>query len=180
MQVGEFVLVALGFALPAWQHLLVACAAINGAALLVYPLVTESPRWLLSQGRTKEASAILRRIAHANQAGLAGLSGLTGLMPWPRAAGQPGQGPDSSAVIATSDTGSVQLEGCIEAGIAPQGPATAAVDVSVQDGAVLGLWQLLQQRAFAVRLLVLLINWGGLMLNYYGISMGAGGISGSL
>jgi hypothetical protein len=54
----------------------------------------------------------------------------------------------------------------------------------MQDGATAGsevrLWPLLKQCAFAVRLLVLLLNWFGLMLNYYGISMGSGGISGSM
>lgn len=63
-------MVALGHALPVWQHLLIACACINGATLLLYPLVHESARWLLSQGREAEAHKVLQRIANANKSSM--------------------------------------------------------------------------------------------------------------
>ncbi len=44
----------------------------------------------------------------------------------------------------------------------------------------LGLCHLLGERRLAIRLLVLLINWFSLMLNYYGIAMVSGGIPGSM
>ncbi|WIA21478.1 hypothetical protein OEZ85_000683 [Tetradesmus obliquus] len=68
--IGEFLMVALGFALPNWKHLVVACAGINVAALLLYPLVTESARWLLSKGRTEDATKALKRIARFNKSRL--------------------------------------------------------------------------------------------------------------
>ena len=37
-QVGEFLMVALAYALPSWQHLVLATACVNAGALLLYPL----------------------------------------------------------------------------------------------------------------------------------------------
>lgn len=47
--VGEFILVALGFALPNWRNLTIAAGAFNAAALLLFPAIPESARWLLSK-----------------------------------------------------------------------------------------------------------------------------------
>jgi hypothetical protein len=63
---GEFLLVALAVALPSWGHLAIAAGAINVAALLLFPLMTESPRWLLSQGKQQQATELLQAIATAN------------------------------------------------------------------------------------------------------------------
>eukprot|EP00775_Hariotina_reticulata_P004347 gene4347-4600_t len=64
--VGEFLLVALGYALPNWRHLALAAACINVGALLLFPVVPESARWLLSKGRTAEATAILQKLSARN------------------------------------------------------------------------------------------------------------------
>ena len=122
-------MVALGFALPAWQHLFVACACINAAALLLYPLVSESARWLLSQGRTEEAKAILQRIVRANNSSMPS---------------QPMVASNSSSYLAQpGDT--VAEEGLASSQAGTKAPVT--------------LWPLLKQRRFAVRLFVLLFNW---------------------
>jgi hypothetical protein len=63
---GEFLLVGLAVALPAWGHLEIAAGAINVASLLLFPFMTESPRWLLSQGKQQEATELLQAIATAN------------------------------------------------------------------------------------------------------------------
>jgi hypothetical protein len=168
--VGEFIILALGFALPAWQHFLVACACINAAALLLYPFVSESPRWLLSRGRTEEGMAVLQSIAKVNQKQLR-------LLPQCRVIKTASQRADHST--SQHDVPSPQAPRDV-----PQSLEGLEIGAGMQDGATAGsevrLWPLLKQRAFAVRLLVLLLNWFGLMLNYYGISMGSGGISGSM
>eukprot|EP00775_Hariotina_reticulata_P004351 gene4351-4604_t len=64
--VGEFVLVGLAYALPNWRHLTIAAGAVNVAALLLWPFISESARWLMSQGRTAEATAVLCTIAKHN------------------------------------------------------------------------------------------------------------------
>jgi hypothetical protein len=63
---GEFLLVALAVALPYWGHLAVAAGAVNVAALLLFPFMTESARWLLSQGKQQQATELLQAIATAN------------------------------------------------------------------------------------------------------------------
>jgi hypothetical protein len=64
--VGEFLLVALAVGLPAWGHLAIAAGAINAAALLLFPFIPESARWLLSQGKQQQATQLLQAIASAN------------------------------------------------------------------------------------------------------------------
>jgi hypothetical protein len=188
VQVGEFVMVALAYALPAWQHLLIACGCINVACLLLYPFVPESGRWLLSQGRVDEARECLQKIATANKS----------------------QVPAGPLVSSRS---SVQLAKDLEAAAtvppmlcavpaaahkdAAAGKAQALGDVSRESSSFSGdestsdadssqteqpatLLQLLRRPRLALRLCILLITCFSVMLNYYGISMGAGGIPGSM
>jgi hypothetical protein len=159
MQIGEFLMVALGYALPAWQHLVLAIACINAAALLLYPLVSESARWLLSEGRTEEATAILQQIARCNGSSL----------------------PSQPMVASNSRKQLQQLQTIPEAAAEEGAICThpAAGDGAEPEGPV-GMVQLLKERRLAIRLVVLLVNWFSLMLNYYGISMGSGGIPGSM
>lgn len=155
--VGEFLMVALAYALPAWQHFVLAAACINAAVLLLYPFVSESARWLLTQGRTDEATAILQRIAKANQSSL----------------------PAQTLVSCTS---SKQLNGAPEA-LAEEGRCNSTFSTATaasESEAPLGFCQLLRRRRTAIRLMVMLLTWYSLMISYYGIAMASGGIPGSM
>jgi hypothetical protein len=163
VQVGEFLMVALGYALPAWQHLVLATACINAAALLLYPLVSESARWLLSEGRTEEATAILQDIAKRNGSTLPS---------------QPMVASNSKKQLQQQQLQTIP-EAAAEEGTICAHPDAAAGAEQQPDGPV-GMVQLLRERRLAIRLVVLLVNWFSLMLNYYGISMGSGGIPGSM
>jgi MFS family permease len=49
-----------------WRWLVAISSAPLLALMLLYPLLPESPYWLLATGRTPEVVALLQRIAHAN------------------------------------------------------------------------------------------------------------------
>lgn len=63
---GEFMLVGLAIALPNWRHLTLLAGGMTVAVLMLYPLIPESARWLLSQGRQAEATAVVQKIAAWN------------------------------------------------------------------------------------------------------------------
>lgn len=139
LQVGEFLIVGLGYALPAWQHLTLAIACVNAAMLLLYPLVSESARWLLSQGRTEEATALLQKLAATNK---------SSLPPQP--------------LVGSSSSQTLQQD---EAAAAEEGLCNKDAAVDGQQGdAPLGLWQLVKDRRMAVRLALLLLNWFSLVI----------------
>jgi hypothetical protein len=157
--------VALAFALPAWQHLVLAAGCLNAATLLLYPIVTESARWLLSQGRTQEATSILQRIADGNSSALPAQALVSGnsrrnCRPQP-------------ALEAIAEEGL-----CSPDNVTATCAAAATGEVSTEEP--LGLCQMLKQRRLAIRFFVLLLNWFGLMMMYYGVGLGAGGIPGSM
>jgi hypothetical protein len=164
VQVGEFLMVGLAFALSYWRHLALACASINAACLLVYPAVPESARWLLSRGRTQEAAEQLQRMAAANRTSLP-----------PQRLVSSHDRSRSKQQLAGEDAAAAYVA-------AEQGACTASSDGDARDsGAVdASISHLLAQPRLAKRLLVLLLTSLSLMLNYYGISMGAGGIPGSM
>lgn len=161
VQVGEFLLVALAFALPAWNDLMLAAGCINAAALLLYPLVAESGRWLLSQGRIDEAMCILQTVAKHNKSSLP---------------------PD----LFVDSIQHLQLQGAAckdvadEAGLA-SGSAQddCCRSQAAPPAATAGLLQVLRQRRLAFRLGVLLINWFAMYVSYYGITVSSGSIQGS-
>lgn len=160
-------MVALGYALPGWQHLLIACGCINAVTLLLYPLVPESGRWLLSQGRTEEAKQFLARIAKANKSSMPS-EPLTSS----RSSKQLEVPSDieKAAAALQEESSEAEFAGVAAAAGVGSGGVEAPVD----------LRQLLRRPRLAQRLLILLVNSFTLMLNYYGISMGAGGIPGSM
>ena len=65
-EMGKIATVVLAMhVIPAhgWRVFLRVCAAPAGCCLLMFPLLPESPRWLATRGRTREAGDTLRRIA---------------------------------------------------------------------------------------------------------------------
>lgn len=56
--VGEFALVIIAVMLPSWRGQFAAGAVLCAAALLLWPLVPESGRWLYVQGHTDEAMEV--------------------------------------------------------------------------------------------------------------------------
>lgn len=160
MQAGEFLLVALAYALPDWQHLVLAAACINAATLLLYPLVSESARWLLSHGRTAEAVAILQHTAMRNRTSMPAQPNISSLQV------------DSNVDLECS-ADAAEDTSCKDVGAV--GPGTGSqIDKPVS-------WlQVLRQRRLAFRLVVLLLSWFALYLSYYGITVGSGGIPGSV
>ena len=57
---------AIGYLVPAWREHALVLAAASVAFGGTWPLLLESPRWLLSRGRGTEAMAVLLRIARWN------------------------------------------------------------------------------------------------------------------
>jgi len=50
-----------------WRWLVAISSVPLLLLMLLYPLLPESPYWLLATGRTQEAQALLQRIAHMNR-----------------------------------------------------------------------------------------------------------------
>jgi MFS family permease len=172
-QVGEFLMVALAYALPSWRHLALACASINAGCLLLYPCVPESARWLLSRGRSQEATEQLRRMAAANG---------TSLPPQRLVSSHDGkqQLPDGDAAAYVAAEQGRACTGSSDGDARGSGGSSGAAGAVTGAGAPISLRHLLAQPRLVKRLLVLLLTSFSLMLNYYGISMGAGGIPGSM
>ncbi|GLC42494.1 hypothetical protein PLESTB_001104300 [Pleodorina starrii] len=63
---GEFLLAGLSLAFPPWRDLTLAVAASCAVVLLLAPLVPESARWLLLQGRPEKAHSALLWVARLN------------------------------------------------------------------------------------------------------------------
>ena len=63
---GWLLLGGLAFAIRDWRHLVLCYSAPSLASLILYWLLPESPRWLLSVGRIEEAEKIVRDGAKFN------------------------------------------------------------------------------------------------------------------
>ncbi|KAF6253767.1 major facilitator superfamily domain-containing protein [Scenedesmus sp. NREL 46B-D3] len=63
---GEFVLVGLAYGVHNWRTFTIITGCLSLAGLLLWPSIPESARWLLSQGRQAEATAVVQRIAALN------------------------------------------------------------------------------------------------------------------
>jgi hypothetical protein len=143
--VGEFLLVALAVGLPAWGHLAIAAGAINAAALLLFPFIPESARWLLSQGKLQQATELLQAIATANSS----------RMPQqPLVCSKETSCPaDTASHCSYSDSDSETDNS--SRNIAGSGSST--------NGQQLGLLALLKNRSLLIRSGALLITWYALM-----------------
>eukprot|EP01061_Rhynchopus_euleeides_P006560 TRINITY_DN1560_c0_g3_i7.p1 TRINITY_DN1560_c0_g3~~TRINITY_DN1560_c0_g3_i7.p1 ORF type:complete len:504 (+),score=148.00 TRINITY_DN1560_c0_g3_i7:99-1610(+) len=66
--VGVVAEVPLAYHLPNWREFTCAVSLLVVPVLLYYPFICESPRWLSSSGRHREAAAVYARIASVNKA----------------------------------------------------------------------------------------------------------------
>ena len=64
--VGTMLLAPLAYYITDWRCLTLTCTAISAPVLLTWFWVTESPRWLIQQGRLEEAHKILENVARTN------------------------------------------------------------------------------------------------------------------
>ncbi|XP_068094731.1 solute carrier family 22 member 13-like [Hyperolius riggenbachi] len=65
--VGLIVLSGVAYAIRDWRMLQVACAAPTGLLLCYIWLLPESPRWLLTKGKHKQAQKLLQKAAKINK-----------------------------------------------------------------------------------------------------------------
>ncbi|XP_052815895.1 organic cation transporter protein-like [Mya arenaria] len=68
--VGLCYLSGVSWLLQHWQYIQLAVAAPCAFYLSYWWLIVESPRWLISMGRTEEARVIIEKMAHTNKASL--------------------------------------------------------------------------------------------------------------
>eukprot|EP00879_Flechtneria_rotunda_P009594 GHRR01010040.1.p1 GENE.GHRR01010040.1~~GHRR01010040.1.p1 ORF type:complete len:462 (+),score=137.43 GHRR01010040.1:992-2377(+) len=160
---GEFVLVGLGAILPNWRHLTIAAGAVNIATMLIYPVITESARWLLSQGKQIEALALLQDVASRNGSKLPNITLVSSK-----------ESDDVAPAVSYPD---------------PVTPRAANKDIESSSGSSssgkpvaqrMGLSALFSTTSQCIRCLVLCITWFSLLLVYYGISLGSGSLPGSV
>ncbi|XP_063424896.1 organic cation transporter protein-like isoform X2 [Mytilus trossulus] len=64
--IGFYILLLLAFFIRNWEHLMFTISVLIGGYIITLFFISESPRWLLSQGKKKEAIAILQKIAKTN------------------------------------------------------------------------------------------------------------------
>ncbi|XP_013421095.1 organic cation transporter protein [Lingula anatina] len=63
----SLLLLAFAYFIRNWRHLLLVASAPGLAVVASWWFLPESPRWLLSQGRYKEVTSIVKRIAKSNK-----------------------------------------------------------------------------------------------------------------
>ncbi|KAK3098634.1 hypothetical protein FSP39_021403 [Pinctada imbricata] len=64
---GEMYLVLMSFLLRDWRYIIIAMATPVALTFILWWFIPESPRWLASRGRLKEAKVILQRAAEVNE-----------------------------------------------------------------------------------------------------------------
>lgn len=233
--VGEFILAALAYTLPNWQHLTIAAGALQAAALLLYPLIPESARWLLSGGKQQEATALVRQLSVANGTRMPGKplvcsrhssldkgsapaisgsslsssrssmsldakavvvesSSLPVYRQWERKSYYIGPDQNSSQTLQSTPHLDVdKSRSCValtlstvlsaelddnEVSCSAQQSESPNHDTKQEDHS--SMLHLLRQPWLAVIFLVLCLSWFVVFLTYYGISLGTGGLPGSM
>eukprot|EP01024_Parvocaulis_polyphysoides_P008128 TRINITY_DN12393_c0_g2_i1.p2 TRINITY_DN12393_c0_g2~~TRINITY_DN12393_c0_g2_i1.p2 ORF type:complete len:536 (-),score=59.15 TRINITY_DN12393_c0_g2_i1:823-2385(-) len=63
---GQIILAFIAYIIPNWRYLNLICAFSSGFYILFLPMLLESPRWLLVQGKISEATEVLQKIAKSN------------------------------------------------------------------------------------------------------------------
>ena len=63
---GMGLLSLAGWLLADWKMIIWVCVSLLGLTYLCYPLVPESPRYLLRTGKVKEAAKVLKTVARVN------------------------------------------------------------------------------------------------------------------
>jgi len=64
---GNIAFPLVGYLIASWRMLKIVSVAPLAFLFFTWKLLPESPRWLVSKGRTKEATSILRKIAETNR-----------------------------------------------------------------------------------------------------------------
>ncbi|OWF44985.1 organic cation transporter protein-like [Mizuhopecten yessoensis] len=63
---GIVILAGIGYGFRHWKYIQIASSAPLLPCLIYWWIIPESPRWLISRGRTTEANAVLMKIAESN------------------------------------------------------------------------------------------------------------------
>jgi hypothetical protein len=179
--------VGIAFGVHNWRIFTIITGCMSVAGLLLWPFIPESARWLLSQGRQAEATAVVQRIAALN-----------GTKPPPvplrnmqikvdpaAEAEEAGMAADAALhkdaeAVPVSSAGSEIAAAAVECAVV--GGAGAATVPGLQPAAVkrIGLLDVLRQPKMLVRTLVLVFTWFSLYIVSYGVNLGAGTLPGSL
>lgn len=197
---GEFVLVGLAYGVHNWRTFTIITGCLSVAGLLLWPFIPESARWLLSQGRQAEATAVVQRIAALNgtrapPVPLRTMQPKVDLAAEAEEAGMSAADADAAlhkdadAVVlalpganAGADGGEIEAAATECAVVGGAGAAT--VPGLQQPGAKaakrIGLLDVLRQPKLLVRTLVLVFTWFSLYIVSYGVNLGAGALPGSL
>jgi hypothetical protein len=190
--------VGLAYGVHNWRTFTIITGCFSVAGLLLWPFVPESARWLLSEGRQAEATAVVQRIAALNgtRAPPVPLKAMQARADPAAEAEEEGMAADA-ALHKDADTvvpalpsytnrlGSGEIEAAAVECAVVGGAGTATVPglpgtQQAGAGKRIGLLDVLRQPKLLVRTLVLVFTWFSLYIVSYGVNLGAGALPGSL